>query len=250
MNDKQQKLHYTEQDILNDLDDANDYNKFFMDIEHGYLHTAGNRITLFADKTRWAIVLEQTGYHNPSFSCLVEIFYFGNCLINLPIMENYNDHYNYLTYTLIDKQEIDLLKDKFLLLNTNIRDIKVRDTLLSIEQNADIYEKNNIRLKNYPLIDVPNLIRYLDEHNPELFRATDDELKTCLPKDLPKLMVIDEWHYRFYDIYSIPKQGNKPSSYETFRLIAKILVTKDTSLWKPTLQPNNNWRNYPDAGKL
>ena len=37
---------------------------FFLDLEHGYCETAGNRIHLYADSTRWAIVFEKSGYQN------------------------------------------------------------------------------------------------------------------------------------------------------------------------------------------
>jgi hypothetical protein len=63
------------------------------------------------------------------------------------------------------------------------------------------------------------------------------------------LIQIDKWHHKEY---SISKDygafGQKPSSYETFQMIAKILVTKDTTLWKPTLPANNHWSNWKDGG--
>jgi hypothetical protein len=33
-------------------------------------------------------------------------------------------------------------------------------------------------------------------------------------------------------------------------MIADILVSKDTTKWKPTLKPNNDWRNWPNAGYM
>src|SRR5262245_38181837 len=44
--------------------------------------------------------------------------------------------------------------------------------------------------------------------------------------------------------------GYVPSSYETNRLIAEVLETKDPSRFKPTLKPNNHWINWPEAGAL
>jgi len=38
--------------------------------------------------------------------------------------------------------------------------------------------------------------------------------------------------------------GKKPSSYETYPMIAEVLVTKDISKWRPTLEPNYDWQNW------
>lgn len=45
-------------------------------------------------------------------------------------------------------------------------------------------------------------------------------------------------------------QDNRPSSYETWQLLAKVIVTGDTSLYKPTLAPNTHWKNWPDSGSM
>lgn len=44
--------------------------------------------------------------------------------------------------------------------------------------------------------------------------------------------------------------SNRPGSYETWQLIAKVLATGDPTLYKPTLAPNSHWSNWPDAGYL
>ncbi len=46
------------------------------------------------------------------------------------------------------------------------------------------------------------------------------------------------------------QQDNRPSSYETWQLIAKVISTGDTSLYKPTLPPNTYWKNWPDSGSM
>ncbi|RXK58047.1 hypothetical protein ESA94_18715 [Lacibacter luteus] len=45
-------------------------------------------------------------------------------------------------------------------------------------------------------------------------------------------------------------QDNRPSSYETWQLIAKVIATGDTTLYKPTLKPNTHWTNWPDSGSM
>ncbi|RZJ47794.1 MAG: hypothetical protein EOO44_21965, partial [Flavobacterium sp.] len=46
---------------------------FFLDLEHGYCETAGNRIHLYADSTRWIIVFEKSGYQNRGTSAEIEL---------------------------------------------------------------------------------------------------------------------------------------------------------------------------------
>ena len=57
-------------------------------------------------------------------------------------------------------------------------------------------------------------------------------------------MTINEFHYE-----SFYKKENLPSRQECYQLIAKVLVTKDTTKWKPTLKPNNSWKNW-SSGNL
>lgn len=45
-------------------------------------------------------------------------------------------------------------------------------------------------------------------------------------------------------------QDNRPSSYETWQLVAKVIATGDTTLYKPTLKPNTHWTNWPDSGSM
>ncbi len=72
-------------------------------------------------------------------------------------------------------------------------------------------------------------------------------------------MQIDKWNHQPYSkhinitspsTYVIEETGTRPSENETYKLIADILVTKDTAKWKPTLPPNNDWRNWPRAGTM
>lgn len=43
---------------------------------------------------------------------------------------------------------------------------------------------------------------------------------------------------------------SRPGAYETWQQIAKVIVTGDTSLYKPTLEANTHWKNWPESGSL
>ena len=241
---------YSRADILKALDDEDVYN-FFLDLEAGYFYTAGSRINLYADKSRWAIVFEKSGFGNRSGRAEIVLNYFGNCLLNLD-RAGYEDKYicNSKWLTLITGEAFKKIEEGFELVSKKANVVDVRDTKLSIEQDLDKYKARGIEIQYFDnpnnQIDFQSLVRYLDETNPEALRATDNELRTSIPNDLPLLMKIDKWHHKSYLEYG----GQKPSSYETFQLIADVLVTKDVKVWNPTLEPNNDWRNWPEAGGM
>jgi hypothetical protein len=229
---------------------------FFLDLEHGYCETAGNRIHLFADSTRWIIVFEKSGYQNRGTSAEIELNYVGNC-IDFPV-DKYPER-NYITNSsrvvLIDPREYERIQNKdgvemetFELIGQDIKEIKIRDKFVPFDNDHKNYEKNGIEIRDYDnpkkLIGFGDLIRYLHETNPTLISATEDEIRKHIPKDIPKLMTIDEFHF-----VSAYEKTNPPSQQETYKLLAKILVTQDTTNWKPTQKPNNNWKNW-ESGNL
>jgi len=262
---------FTENQILHQLDLAFDgtpnedypegrpqdikYN-FFLDLEHGYCVTAGSKIHLYADSARWAIVFEKSGYFNRSTAAEIELNYVGNC-INYPI-DKYPER-NYITNSsrimLIDPTEFSKIENKegkdmetFELIGQNVKEIKVRDKFIPFDNDCKNYEKLGIKIRDYEnpkkLIGFDDLVRYLNETNPSIVSATEENIREHIPKDLPKIMTIKDFHFTsFYD------KSNPPSSQETFKLIAKILVTRDSTKWKPTQKPNNHWTNW-ESGNL
>lgn len=249
-------MSYNQKDILDYLErfDQETYH-FFIDLEHPYFFTAGSRLTLCADETRWALVFEKAGYNTGSSAAEIELIYFGNCLMNLKstIYEDDNTS-NMHNIWIIDNTELQRIQHDFELVSKDKYEILVRDTYLPIEHDLRKYEAKNISPEHYDnpqnLIDFPSLIRYLDEEYPTIFRATDKELRQKLPNDLQQLMQINEWHHRSYHEAYYESAECKPSNYETYNLIADILVNKDITKWQPTLKPNNDWRNWRKAGYM
>jgi len=257
---------FSQIDILECLErDDKETHHFFIEFEHPYFHTASTRLTLFADKYRWALVFEKSGYSNTGFRGEIEVVYFGNCLINLKNDDDASDATsNMKIVPLISNAEIERIeKDLSGLIHPEIRQIRVRDSLLDIEQDKSKYLAKDIGDPAFDnednLIDIPSLIRYLAEEHPTLFRATDEELRQCLPGNLPMLMHIDHWHHEPYYLFdaenaranNIPRvSGIKPSDNETYKMIANILVQNDTTKWVPSSNPNNDWRNWPNAGYM
>jgi hypothetical protein len=251
---------YAAEDIIEYLNRVPYSIYFFIDLEHPYFYTANSRLTLFADETRWAIVFEKSGYINRGFREELELSYYGNCLENLEPHSVMKAHfYNTQCITLIDGDELARIENDFENLKEDIDKIKVREQMVKIPCSKAGYLKwvPDILSRSYPEeATFVDLIRYIAYEYEELCRATEDELRLCIPKDLPKLMVIDEWHHRSYAVFDnagtepVSILGDPPDTYETYCLIAKVLENKDPNLFKPTLKPNNHWSNWPEAGSL
>lgn len=229
---------------------------FFLDLEHGYCETAGNRIHLYGDNTRWAIVFEKSGYQNRAFDAEIELTYIGNC-IDYPV-DKYPER-NYITNTsrviLIDQEEFKRIENKvgeemetFELIGQDIKEIKVRNKLVPFDTNYQNYEKAGINIRDYDnpkkLIGFGDFVRYLNETDPSVIAATEEDIHQHIPQELPKLMSINDFHFS-----SAYDQSNPPASQETYILIAKVLVTGDVSNWEPTKKPNNHWTNW-ESGNL
>lgn len=262
---------FKEKDILQELDLAfkdkpssyfpigkeNDikYN-FFPDLEHGYFATANSKIHLYTNSEKWAIVFEKAGYQNRGTSAGIELNYFGNC-INY-IIEKYPEQ-SYITntqiITIIQSSEFKKIEnkqgqgiEKFELIDENTQKIKVRNRNVTFDNNSKNYERLGIQIRDYQnpkrLIAFEAFVRYLSETQPEIISATEEEIRQQIPKNIPKLMTIDKFHF-----ISRYNETVLPSNQELYKLLAKILTTKDTSQWKPTLKPNNHWSNW-ESGNL
>jgi hypothetical protein len=260
------KSTFEEKDILQELDLAfeekpssyfpigkdNDirYN-IFPDLEHGYFATANSKIHLYANSEKWAIVFEKSGYQNRGTSAEIELNYFGNC-INY-IIEKYQER-SYITNTqriiIIEPSEFKKIEnkegkgiEKFELIDEKIKEIKVRNKYVTFDNNSKNYEKLGIQIRDYQnpkrLIAFEAFVRYLSETKPEIVSATEEEIRQHIPKNIPKLMTIDEFYF-----ISRHNETILPSNQELYKLLAKILTIKDTSQWKPTLKPNNHWSNW------
>jgi len=229
---------------------------FFLDLEHGYCVTASSRIHLYADSTRWAIVFEKSGYQNRGASAEIELNYVGNCIYYIFDRNAEMDYIsNVSRVILIDPAELERIQNKegeemetFELIGQNAKQIKIRDKLIPFDNDNRNYAKVGVKVRDFDnpkkLIDFGSLVRYLNETDPALISATEQDIRRHIPKHLPKLMTLDKFHF-----VSVYDRSKPPSIQETYKLIAKVLVTKDTTNWKPTELPNNHWTNW-ESGNL
>ena len=288
----------TEEQILGKLDNYRlGYYCGFIDLGHVKTYLIDSRLTIFrGDNDLWAIAAERLGYNPGGTGITLDIYYFGNCLINLE-HDNGQD-INYYTVMPIDWDNfIDTVDGGVLKKEAKYWNIRGRQIELS--QNPKDYHDAGIELKEYEPgeISLEEVGRLLITKHSDLLRATDDELYKSIPSSLKKIFVIDEWYHRdFSEIIHLPMsdeqlkatyefnkelvggnypidyesfvamyrqqeqisrnfnqsqwKDNRPSSYETWQLIAKVISTGDISFYKPTLAPNTHWKNWPDSGSM
>jgi len=273
-------------EILNTLDNynVNEYRSFFT-LSHPYTHTIDSRLNIFAGpQNKWAIVCEVLGY-TPRADCItLDLIYLGNCLINLKLVNNRSSNHRRAVPVDTDQFRETVEHDA---LKPEATGWLVRGEMIPVSQNRKDYADNGIELKEFEPgeISAEEVGRLLILKYAHLFRATDEELYQSLPANLNKILVIDEWYHREYylqmnllenpeflsqykmmpeplrqllhedmikrnEFDRIEREQNRPSSYETWQLLADVITTGDISLYKPTLRPNSHWSNWPDSGAL
>ncbi|MBS1605302.1 MAG: hypothetical protein JST42_21740, partial [Bacteroidetes bacterium] len=228
---------------------------FWLDLEHGYEVTVGSRIHLYADEDRWAVVAEKSLYANRGYCGQIGLYYFGNC-IDYPISEHddYRSVSNWTTVELITNEEFERVTHfeddgKFETVNPVAGTVLIRDKTFPIEPDPAKYRALNIHYLDYkpptdPDIHFADLLRYIDATKPQLLLATEAELRRHIPKDIPKIMTINNFHHT-----SSYNEDHNPSEEELYQLIARVLVTRNPDEYRPTLKENNHWSNW-ESGHL
>lgn len=289
-----------EKEILDNLDNSTTQGYYcsFVHLDQPYSYLIDSRLNIFRSENgnQWAIAAERLGYNPRAGLILLEIFYFGNCLINL---EHYNgQNTNYYSVTPIDTENFNqttvgesLKKDATYWF--------IRGEKAPLSRVKQDYINAGIELREFALdeISIDEAAKLVVTNHGHLFRATDEELYKSIPSDLQKILVLDEWHHRDFDEIIQPQiddnhlratyefnknlsgdngymdfdsfaamlrqseernkihnqqqwHDNRPSSYETWQLIAKVITSGDTTHYKPTLAPSSHWKFYPDSGSL
>lgn len=287
----------TEQEVLDRLDNSNyEFYGQFVSLGFVYSYLIDVRLNVFRSaNNEWGIAVERLGY-NPRRGCLsLDIDYFGNCLINLQYYNNKPTNTQYVS-PMDNDQFFSSLEGECL--KPDAKFWLVRGQKIVLSHSKQDYIDAGIKLKEYK----PNKIsaeeagRLVVQKHRELFRATDEELYKYIPKNLKKILVLDEWYHKDFYLRYMPEmtdeqlertyetnkkltghalmdietfislyrhnelmrdeqnreawENNRPGSYETWQQIAKVIVTNDTSYYKPSLKPNTHWLNWPESGSL
>jgi hypothetical protein len=228
------------EDILMQLDSGAESYEFPM-LDNGYYYHGDQKLTIFRDTKRWAMLLEVLAYNNHDFGVdgITTVTYIiGNCLIgfdnNFHFFANDNG-----AETFIFEDD-----DPCPYLNSKAKSIKVRDIEIPIIDEREHYKSKNIELELDDKITPWEFMRGLIPEYSNLFWLTKEEISTKIPSDLPVLMTLANWHHP--DLVS----DEKPSETETFQQLADVILTGDKSLYNTSETNNTHWSNWLEGGKL
>lgn len=193
-----------EEEILDILDHSDDgFYSSFVELGYVYSYLIDSRLNVFwSDDDRWAIAIERVGY-NPRLGCIhLDIYYYGNCLIN---REYCNERLtNVYSIHPVDEHSFNkTLNEESLSANSKFWMISRQKIGLSLDKSE--YMDAGIELKEYEPdeIRIEEAARLLKVKHPNLFRATDAQLYKSIPSDLKKTLMLDEWYHKDFALQSV-----------------------------------------------
>jgi hypothetical protein len=234
---------YTAADILRQLDEhAGAYS--FPVLDNTQVALADVRLTAYRDERRWALVIEVLGLdtHAGLPEGFENTFYvYGNCLRRAPgigpihraVIDN-------------DPQRPAFGGEEdadYYLLRPDAEVVLIRGQRVPIPRDPAVYAGHDILIEDNEPIQAETLLRVLAPAYRHLLFATEEELRRCVPADLPQVIRLDGW-YHPEDFDEQP-----PSACVTFQQIAKVLATGDPNRYAADEDNNNtHWSHWPDGG--
>jgi len=234
-------VSFTKEEILNQLDEcAREY--MFPVFSNGYVYPIASRFSAYRDDERWALIIEIVGFiglkgkgHKGIRNC---VYVYGNCLDVPPGINNNN----YIQFT-SDSDEGPAFEETYQEhLNENVHTMLLRGHKIRLVKDEEYYESKKMELDAPPKIMIWEYLRGIRSEVKHLYYATEEEIRERIPKDLPRILTVDEWRHNDMD------RGEYPSDIETFPMVADVLVTGNAELFKPTLRSNSYWMNWPEGG--
>ena len=234
-------VSYKASEILEQLDRCAEAFTFPI-LDNAYVYPADTRMTLFRDETRWAMVIEVLGFnaHMGGTGGIDNALYcFGNCLRRPPGISPEDT-----LRPVSEGASGPLFEEDGITLRRRATDLRIRGCEVPVPRDPEHYQERRIELEIPPDIQGFELLRGLLPEHRELLLATDEEIRTRIPEDLPQILRLDEWCHP--DI----SDGDSPSASTTFQALAKVLSTGDPTLYRPRRKPNTHWTRWPEGGVL
>jgi hypothetical protein len=235
---------YSSADILAQLDEhAQAYT--FPVLDNSQVALADVRLTGYRDERRWALVIEVLGVytHIGLPEGFENTFYlYGNCLLEPPGIGPF-----FRTRIDNDPQRPAFAQDEdaddWYCVRKDAEVVLIRGQRVPIPRDLALYGERGILLEEGEPIHSETLLRVLAPDYRDLLFATEQELRSCVPADLPPIIRLDGW-YHPEDIAEQP-----PSACFTFQQIADVLATGDPNRYSADEFDNNtHWEHWPDGG--
>ena len=176
-----------------------------------------SRLLAFRDDARWVILFNSIVWWASCEGLTTLVTPIGNCLNGKLGFDSdrFRDGY-FITGNIQYNEFLELFE------------VSVRDRLISLTELNIIAHPH---LHSEHELDIA--IALLDKYREELL-ASEDEYRGLIPNGLTEVLRLDEWHHPDWDC--------PPSQTETFPLIAEVLFTGNSNLYKPPTNPNTAWQ--------
>jgi len=247
-------VNWTEEAILAVLDRCCDAFTFPM-LDNGYVYLAASRMSAFHSAHDWALAVEIFGFSPRAGIPDVHVYTFASTLRDRDAPEQYVSraaYENYLVnnpnnqlrffYPIEGDEWID--PDDGELVAEDARELVLRGRLFPTPAPDD-YTAHGIELEEPSRVRVFELCRYLAAVARDDVLANDDDRRASVPIELDRVLTLDDWNHP-----NVVDASERPSGSETFRHLARVLVTGGPSHYRPTLAGNTHWRNWPEGGTL
>ena len=213
---------------------------------------AATRLSVYMSHKSWGVVVEVFGFSPRSEAPSIQIYTFSNKLANRnpasndasleayenDIKNNKNNELNFV-YPINNENWMDDEDPEYIKSGAKV---ELRDVLVTMPE-LEKYSLYGIKLEeSQPL--VYELCRYIASEYRDKVLCTEVERRCNLGSSIELLLQLDEWCHP--DIV----EGELPSQSEVFQQIADVIVSKDVAKYKPTLEPNTHWVNWPEGGSL
>jgi hypothetical protein len=247
-------MNWTEEAILSILDRCCDAFTFPM-LDNGYVYLAASRMSAFRSADDWALAIEVFGYSPRAGIPDLHVYTFASRLGERDTPEQYASPQTYENYLANNPNNQSRFffpidegswqdPDDGEYVADGARELLLRGRPFSIPE-PESYPAHGIELEEFPRVLVFELCRYLAAVARDDVLATDRERRASVPPELDQVLTLEDWNHP--DVVDATK---RPSGSETFRQLARVLVTGDPTHYRPTLPGNTHWRNWPEGGTL
>ena len=229
---------YTVEEILSRLDEHGRELTFPM-LDNGYIYPGDVRLSAYADETRWAILIEQLGFHyrwGLPDGIVTTLYVFANCFVDSSDRAMVGG----FTYEATPDEET----EGWLSVPSSLTEVMIRERRVTIPRDPIHYASKGIMLQQSPTLQAQEVMRVLLPEHREAMLATEEERRRLIPHDLPLFARLDEWHH--------PDLAGEElvSECSTFQNLARAIVALEPNMFRLTEKPNTHWSNWPMGGSL
>lgn len=172
-----------------------------------------SRLLAFRDDTRWLILFNSIVWWAAGQGLTTIVAPIGNCVKG---KQGFDHDFCFATGKIEYNELLHLYE-------VSVRNKNISLSALNITAHPQLHSEYELDIA----------IALVDKYREELL-APENEYRALIPDGLTEVLRLDEWHHPDWDC--------PPSQTETFPLIAEVLFTGNSNLYKPPKNPNTAWQ--------